>query len=281
MPKSILASVDKGQRSSFKVGGICGLLVVLLSLARVQVFAGSQNTLRSPLSEEQVLGLIAGGVANQRVMALIESRGIGFTPTAQYLDKLRSAGAGRALIEAIRKAALPETVKTPDNRHVSAAQLKLSELHTSLGLADLKKGDSNGAIAEFQEALRNNPENAQAHNNLGQAFEGRRELNAAINEYYQALKLDPDYTEARYNLAVALELEGDAQDAVTAFRQVAKQKPDDPLVHFGLATALERNGDSADALQEYRIASKLAPNNPAIREKYTALLARSGNNRNE
>ncbi len=279
--KGIFLFVSNGWYAFFKSVGLCGLLVALLAHAGVRAVAATPGAHHAPLSKEQVLGLVEGGVANQRVVGLVRSRKIDFNPTAQYLGKLRSAGASQAVIEAVRQAAPLKTAKTLSERHVSVTEARLSEAQNNQGIKDLEKGDRSHAIAEFQEALRDNPENAQAHNNLGLAFAGIRELNAAINEYYAALRLDPGYTEARYNLAIALELEGDAQDAVAAFREVAKQKPDDPLAHFGLATALERNGDSAGALEEYRIASKLAPNNLAIRERYVVLLQRHGNGRNE
>ncbi|MGH9328200.1 MAG: tetratricopeptide repeat protein [Terriglobia bacterium] len=277
MRQGIFTLLGQGRLSCLKAG----FPVLLLIVATVTAYARTGSATVAPLNEKQVLGLVAGGVASERVADLIRNRGIDFTPTSQYLDKLRSAGASASLIETVRRTAPHKGGKALSGIPVSAGQKKLSETHNAVGLADMKKDHPQRATGELQEALRDNPENAQAHNNLGLAFQAQRELSAAINEYYQALRLNPGYLDARYNLAFALELEGDAQDAVVEFREVEKQKPDDPFVHFRLATALEQNGDSAAALEEYRSALKLAPNNLAIHKRYMALLARSGSNRNE
>ncbi|MGA3078183.1 MAG: tetratricopeptide repeat protein, partial [Bryobacteraceae bacterium] len=58
--------------------------------------------------------------------------------------------------------------------------------------------------AEFQAALRSEPNFAEAHNNLGRALSqipGR--LPEAIAEYRAALRIKPDYAQARANLEAA------------------------------------------------------------------------------
>jgi formylglycine-generating enzyme required for sulfatase activity len=57
-----------------------------------------------PLSKDQVLQLVAGGVASERATSLVKQRGIDFTADEQYLDMLRTAGADDALIAAVREA---------------------------------------------------------------------------------------------------------------------------------------------------------------------------------
>jgi formylglycine-generating enzyme required for sulfatase activity len=57
-----------------------------------------------PLTKDQVLQLVAGGVPSQRAAALVEQRGIDFLADDQYLDMLHVAGADDTLIAAVREA---------------------------------------------------------------------------------------------------------------------------------------------------------------------------------
>jgi formylglycine-generating enzyme required for sulfatase activity len=57
-----------------------------------------------PMSEEQVLQLVAGGVPSQRAATLVKQRGIDFMPEEEYLETLRVAGAEEVLVAALRTA---------------------------------------------------------------------------------------------------------------------------------------------------------------------------------
>lgn len=61
----------------------------------------------TPLRSDQVLSLLAGGVANERVATLLKRRGIDFKPTDEYLETLRIAGADEAVLKAVQEAKGP------------------------------------------------------------------------------------------------------------------------------------------------------------------------------
>jgi tetratricopeptide (TPR) repeat protein len=56
-----------------------------------------------------------------------------------------------------------------------------------------RKGNLDGAIAEYREALRLKPGAKGAHNNFGLALNQRGDLDAALAELHEALRLKPDY----------------------------------------------------------------------------------------
>ena len=62
----------------------------------------------------------------------------------------------------------------------------LAAAHFNLGLALGKKGDVDGEIAEYREALRINPNNGAAHNNLGVALEHQGDRPGALEEFRTA-----------------------------------------------------------------------------------------------
>jgi Flp pilus assembly protein TadD len=54
-----------------------------------------------------------------------------------------------------------------------------------------QKGDRDGAIAEYREALRLNSSNPLAHYDLGVALEKKGDLAGALQEYRAAYELNP------------------------------------------------------------------------------------------
>ncbi len=65
------------------------------------------------------------------------------------------------------------------------------DVHLILGNALRSKNDSNGAIMEYDEAIRLQPDSPTLHYNLAVTFEGMGEEDRARREYETYLKLDP------------------------------------------------------------------------------------------
>lgn len=69
------------------------------------------------------------------------------------------------------------------------------------------KGKSDEAIAEFNDVLRSQPDNAKVHNMLGVLLCRQQRRPAGIKHFIGALRVNPNYTEAHYNLVLALRKE--------------------------------------------------------------------------
>ncbi len=69
-----------------------------------------------------------------------------------------------------------------------------------LGAAFLNQGEYQEAINHYNEALRINPNFAEAHNNLGNVFLKQVKYQEAIKQYNEVLRINPNIAEVRYNL---------------------------------------------------------------------------------
>jgi hypothetical protein len=78
--------------------------------AHEEVIQALRATRPKPLSSDQVLALIAGGVPSKRAAVLVKEHGIDFPADNEYLEALRLAGADDGLIAALRAAGAAVTV---------------------------------------------------------------------------------------------------------------------------------------------------------------------------
>jgi hypothetical protein len=76
------------------------LLLTLLLIPTRPLYAAQQR----PLTERDLLALLAGGVYSSRIAALVEERGITFVVTPADLEQLRKAGAEESLEHAVEVA---------------------------------------------------------------------------------------------------------------------------------------------------------------------------------
>jgi formylglycine-generating enzyme required for sulfatase activity len=70
----------------------------------IQALRDARPKSNKPLTREQVLQLIAGGVPSERAASLVRQRGIDFAADDEYLETLRVAGADQPLVDAVREA---------------------------------------------------------------------------------------------------------------------------------------------------------------------------------
>ncbi len=168
---------------------------------------------RHPLNREQIAGLLAGGVASERLAVLVRERGISFEPTDDYLQALQNAGAEEVFLTTLRARRASKRVP---------AVLPTSASSTPSGLKD--------ALAEYyREGVRPQPDEPGARRALGAALQAQGDLDGAVAEYRELLRLKPGDADGHAALGMALCEKQDWKGAVAEDREALRLKPGDVL----------------------------------------------------
>lgn len=136
-----------------------------------------------------------------------------------------------------------------------------AEAFLNRGISREATDDLKGAIADFSESIRLNPEYASPYVYRGMALELDGQPEQALADLSQALKLEPDNVEAlaaRASINLAM---GNTDEAIKDFSEAIVQAPDDSDNWAGRGEAHEKKGDRERAAADYRKALELEPDN--------------------
>ena len=103
---------------------------------------------------------------------------------------------------------------------------------------------------------------------LGTALVLTGRTSEAINHFKQALRIDPDYAEAYNNMGNALFLTGRTSEAIAQYKQALQSYPDYANAHNNLGNALVQMGRISEAIGHYKQALRM---NPGSRPRTTIL----------
>ncbi|HVF23752.1 MAG TPA: tetratricopeptide repeat protein [Pyrinomonadaceae bacterium] len=105
----------------------------------------------------------------------------------------------------------------------------------------------------------------------GKEFYRNDQDQEAVGSFEEAVKLDPDLAEAHFRLGLGYEALGKSDEAeaeykkaVETYKKYLADHEDDPEAHYDLGQTYAGLGQYSEAIREYRFATKLKEDDPDI-----------------
>jgi tetratricopeptide (TPR) repeat protein len=111
--------------------------------------------------------------------------------------------------------------------HDNLSQYEVVATHVNRGILKLRRGQIDAAIADFDEAIRRDPEQAEAYLNKGTALLRRENPTEALQLYTVALERDTTRPAiAHYGRAIANEQLGNVREAYADYQRASQLAPE-------------------------------------------------------
>jgi len=157
-----------------------------------------------------------------------------------------------------RPASIPDTSDS-EQRKVTAKQ------YGDRGNERYQKGDLDGAIQDYSEGIRLNPDyvNLQASlfNNRGTARRDKGDLDGAMEDFTEAIRLKPDDAVAFVGRSTVRRKKGDLDGAIQDCNEAIRIQPE-AMFFDNRGKARYGKGDLDGAIQDYTEAIRLKPDKP-------------------
>ena len=158
------------------------------------------------------------------------------------------------VVEGIRKIVRETCPPTEEDRDESPARLMLET-----GNFFMMLGQSGGAIDIYSQAIKIEPDFAEAYNSRGIAYDGMGDYDQAIRDYNKAIELKSDYVKVHNNRGIAYVNKGDYENAIRDFNQAIELKLDCVEAYNNRGNACVNKGDYDQALHNFNVAITLKP----------------------
>ena len=135
------------------------------------------------------------------------------------------------------------------------------------GGALAQKKDYDGAIKEFEKALKLDPKNSKAHILMGLTYANKGDLDKALKFTQYAIMLEKSYA-GFHNLGLIYANKGEYQNAVDAYENALKLSPESANAWYQLGMLHSANGHFNEAITAYKKSITL---NPKLDKSYLGL----------
>jgi tetratricopeptide (TPR) repeat protein len=142
----------------------------------------------------------------------------------------------------------------------AVAQLPSADGHIRKGDAFFDSRDWDQAIAEYGEAIKINPNLADAYNNRGMAHDKKSQYDQAISDYGQAIRIDANFADAYFNRGISYRNKGDLDRAISDYSRAIDLNPNFAEAYNNRGIAYRNKNDFDRAISDYGNAIRLDPN---------------------
>ncbi|MFA5008693.1 MAG: tetratricopeptide repeat protein [Candidatus Omnitrophota bacterium] len=191
-------------------------------------------------------------------------------PVTYYLDTVESIDGEKIASTEIKKemgikreaTSTKEAVKfepQPVKKNLSLGEVKEAQEYFQKGINYFREKKYNDAIAEFEKALKVDPNLAEGYYGLGYAYCSKNQCEASLPYFKKAIELSPNYVDAYNGMAYAYNILGKYTDTISYYLKAEKLKADNLDALNGLGYAYASIGKYEDALSYFKKAIKVNP----------------------
>ncbi len=116
----------------------------------------------------------------------------------------------------------------------------------------LNDGKVDKAVEAAKEAIKADPEYAEAYEQLGDALFKKKQYDEAMSAYNSALKINPLSHLAKTGLGLTLLKKGDASGAETVLKEALRSNPYPSMNHYALGLVYEILNDYDKAVYQFK-----------------------------
>jgi tetratricopeptide (TPR) repeat protein len=262
---------------------VVSLLCVVLDL---NAQTREQSSSPRPLTQQQLLALVAGESLPENISAEIRTLGIAFSPDSGYIELLKTASAPQKVLDALKTAhSTPSPAGTSGNAvalgHLALAGQALKDNKLDVATTELNQALAAGAdrncvgfvgglilmnqsqwqVAHqvYSEIAHDAPDFPQVHTRLSATSYHREDYSLMLREAKAALRQIPTDPAAHLNAGLALMYLGKLDAAKLEMQASVENKNDYVPAYGALGHLLERDGDHDGAIAQYKRALALQP----------------------
>ena len=141
------------------------------------------------------------------------------------------------------------------------AQSMSAKAYNNRGLLKYYSGDGEGAIFDYNEAIRINPNYYEAYNNRGLSkYYSGDHPEGAISDYNEAIRINPNYVRAYARRGLAFQRLQKNEQANSNFKKAISLFPKTADDYLGRGVAKFYLGDNQGAITEFTEAIRINPN---------------------
>jgi protein O-mannosyl-transferase len=155
-------------------------------------------------------------------------------------------------------------------------QPNYAEAHVNLATIFRRTEKTVEAEREYRVALTLQPRNVEGHSGYGALLFNQGRANEALREFWEAVQLRPEYAEGHFVLGRMFASMGRTDQAIPEFLEALRLRPDHADAHHSLGVALLSRGRLNEALAEFRAEAQLKPMDASIHNNLGQLLASLG-----
>jgi tetratricopeptide (TPR) repeat protein len=173
------------------------------------------------------------------------------------VGKPAAVGGGQRCYTAASSAAITYCTEAIESGQLSGKALGFAFYRRANAYNEV--GEPDRAIADYNQAIRINPNHAGSFSNRGVAHTRKGNYDRAIEDYDQAIRIKPTYVDAFTNRGVAYARKGDYDRAIQDYDEAIRLDDHSANAFYARGNAFRRKGDYDRAIEDYNEAIRLNP----------------------